>query len=325
MITCTMQNAYAALGATFLISVIPNVLLFFIPDWVVENDGKAKGIKITKSMLSFASGGLLGDVFLHSIPDLLIGEGHHGHHHDHKEDEGRALMVCLNILVGFFVFFSLERMMTLHAKVNGGDRGRVTAPSKKRTRSASAGRKMSKTKKGENDGIVGWVVGEVRSTYQAMKFNLSMTGYLNLAADSMHNFTDGLAIGASFAGSQSYGLGVAAFLAVMFHEIPHEIGDFTILVKSGLTKSEAIRAQFVTAISAFAGTVASLVGANSSETVKFLLLAWTTGGFLYIATVSMIPTILETDGEENAVKQSIFDAAAFILGVSMMLMVMQLE
>ena len=138
-----------------------------------------------------------------------------------------------------------------------------------------------------------------------------MTGYLNLVADSMHNFTDGLAIGASFAGSQSssYGLGIAAFLAVMFHEIPHEIGDFTILVKSGLTKTEAIRAQFVTAVAAFAGTATSLVGANSSETAKALLLAWTNGGFLYIATVSMIPTVLEPTAGDSIVKQGILEAS----------------
>ena len=63
--------------------------------------------------------------------------------------------------------------------------------------------------------------------------SLSAPGWLNLIADSMHNFTDGIAIGASFASGQ--GLARATFLSIIFHELPHEIGDFTILIQNGLT------------------------------------------------------------------------------------------
>lgn len=61
-----------------------------------------------------------------------------------------------------------------------------------------------------------------------------MAGYLNLAADFAHNFTDGLAIGASFLVGQ--GLGIITTATVFLHEIPHEIGDFAILVQSGCSK-----------------------------------------------------------------------------------------
>jgi zinc transporter ZupT len=63
--------------------------------------------------------------------------------------------------------------------------------------------------------------------------NLHVTGWLNLVADSLHNFTDGIAIGASFASGR--GLAYATFLSVIIHEIPHELGDFTILLQSGMT------------------------------------------------------------------------------------------
>jgi zinc transporter 7 len=57
---------------------------------------------------------------------------------------------------------------------------------------------------------------------------------LNLAADFAHNFTDGLAIGASFLGGNT--LGVITTITIFLHEIPHEIGDFAILMQSGCTK-----------------------------------------------------------------------------------------
>ena len=63
-----------------------------------------------------------------------------------------------------------------------------------------------------------------------------MSGYLNLAADFTHNFTDGLAIGASFLVSPA--VGAVTTLTILLHEVPHEIGDFAILVQSGCTKKK---------------------------------------------------------------------------------------
>ena len=63
---------------------------------------------------------------------------------------------------------------------------------------------------------------------------IKVAGYLNLAADFTHNFTDGLAIGASFLVSRN--LGIITTLTILLHEVPHEIGDFAILVQSGCNK-----------------------------------------------------------------------------------------
>jgi len=65
---------------------------------------------------------------------------------------------------------------------------------------------------------------------------IKVAGILNLAADFLHNFTDGLAIGASYLAGRSVGL-VTTF-TILLHEVPHEIGDFAILIQSGYSKKK---------------------------------------------------------------------------------------
>ena len=64
--------------------------------------------------------------------------------------------------------------------------------------------------------------------------DVKVSAYLNLAADCTHNFTDGLAIGASFLVSRN--VGMITTLTIFLHEIPHEIGDFAILIQAGASK-----------------------------------------------------------------------------------------
>ena len=68
--------------------------------------------------------------------------------------------------------------------------------------------------------------------------DIKVSGYLNLAADAAHNFTDGLAIGASFIAGRN--IGIITTITIFLHEIPHEIGDFAILVQSGCTKKRVL-------------------------------------------------------------------------------------
>lgn len=72
------------------------------------------------------------------------------------------------------------------------------------------------------------------------------------SADFTHNITDGLAMSASFYASPT--IGATTTVAVFFHEIPHEVGDFALLVQSGFSKRAAMASQFVTALGALLGT-----------------------------------------------------------------------
>lgn len=149
--------------------------------------------------------------------------------------------------------------------------------------------------------------------------SLTATGWLNLLADSLHNLTDGIAMGAAF--SAGGGLAMATVASVLLHELPHEIADYTILVQSGLTKWQAIRMQFVTAGAAFVGTFLGLL-ALRNETVETLLLASTAGGFLYVATVSVLPEVTQSKSTGSQLLAEMF---FFCAGVGLMVAMVALE
>lgn len=97
---------------------------------------------------------------------------------------------------------------------------------------------------------------------------------------------------------------------------------FLVLFFSLRSKSEAIKAQFVTAVWAFVGTVVGY-GVERNESMENLLLALTSGGFLYIATVSMLPPIVQ-DSDAPA-KEIALQMIMFLLGVFLMILVLFFE
>lgn len=141
-------------------------------------------------------------------------------------------------------------------------------------------------------------------------------GYLNLVADAAHNFTDGIALGAGF--RSSFGRGVAMTMAVLMHEVPHEVGDVAILMQVGFGKWQAIRAQMVTAVGALLG---ALVAVSTEQEEAGLLLNFTAGGFIYIATVDVLPQLLH----DSSVTQTLKEVCAMAAGIGMMLVVMAFE
>ena len=102
------------------------------------------------------------------------------------------------------------------------------------------------------------------------------------------------------------------------HEVPHEVGDVAILMQVGFGKWQAIRVQLLTALGAMLGTV---VGVISGQKQAGLLLNFTAGGFIYIATVDVLPQLLGN----SSMLQTLKEVAAFALGVGMMVIVMAYE
>ncbi|KAJ1837684.1 hypothetical protein LPJ70_005759 [Coemansia sp. RSA 2708] len=67
----------------------------------------------------------------------------------------------------------------------------------------------------------------------------------------------------------SHAAGLSTFVAVFFHEIPHELGDFAILVQSGFSRTSALASQFFTALGAIAGTIAGILIEEASKGNRF--------------------------------------------------------
>lgn len=164
-----------------------------------------------------------------------------------------------------------------------------------------------------------------------------LSALLNLFADFTHNITDGLALSSSFYASPT--LGATTTMAVFFHEIPHEVGDFALLIQAGYSKRDAMLAQFVTAVGAFLGVFIGIfvnefgagngASGNSVEGLLGTSLTWgdallpfTAGTFMYVGTVGVIPELLETGSDKGQeVVKMLTQFAAMALGAAIMILI----
>ncbi len=136
--------------------------------------------------------------------------------------------------------------------------------------------------------------------------------YINLIGDGIHNFIDGMIIAASFI--LSYDLGFATTLAVIFHEIPQEIGDFGVLIYGGLAKRKALAYNFISALTAVAGSLVTYYLASYVQDVGAFLVPFAAGGFIYIAATDLMPEL----HKKYHAKESIIQLAAILIGIGLM-------
>ncbi len=127
------------------------------------------------------------------------------------------------------------------------------------------------------------------SAMHLKKVNERPLGYLTLVGDALHNFFDGVAIAASFIVSPS--LGVITTVAVALHEIPQEIGDFSLLLYSGFTKTRALLFNLGSALFAVLGALIFYFATPLVENLEAFGLAFTAGMFIYLATADIVPEL----------------------------------
>ncbi|KAJ1952306.1 hypothetical protein EC988_003628, partial [Linderina pennispora] len=249
--------AVSSLLATFYISLFPNLILFATPSSIPN--------RALRVMVGFAVGGLLGDVFLHLLPHMFSdGHDHHGHSHSHDDDVPEATRNTVYgcaIFVGLLVFVVVDKFMRIFGDGHSHGHSHSHSHSPKSIAATSSSvadgkQKLRKRRTNKSDDEKD-AASDDESHGAPAKKQVKMSAYLNLIADATHNFTDGLAMAASF--YLSHAAGLSTFVAVFFHEIPHELGDFAILVQSGFSRSSALASQFFTALGAIAGTIAGIL------------------------------------------------------------------
>jgi zinc and cadmium transporter len=142
---------------------------------------------------------------------------------------------------------------------------------------------------------------------------------MNIVGDAAHNLIDGMLIAASF--MVSIPIGITTTLAIVLHEIPQEIGDFSILIHGGLSVRKALSFNLMASMMAVIGAVITLSIGERFENFASFLLPVTAGGFIYIAGPDLIPELQQ----EVKVSNSAWQFSAILLGVVIMALLTFLE
>jgi zinc and cadmium transporter len=135
------------------------------------------------------------------------------------------------------------------------------------------------------------------------------TGMLVLIGDGVHNVADGIAIGAACVASP--GLGFVTTLAVLGHEVPQELSDFTILLSSGFSRWRAFFWNTLSGLGTLVGVVAAYGGLGYAEAVVPYALGVAAASFLYIGLADLVPGL---HGRMGAAK-GVWQFAMMIAGI----------
>lgn len=271
---------------------------------------------------------------MHLLPHAFLGE--------HVEsgamvqvNEQKNVLIGMGIFGGLFFFFVMDKLMRVFNGGSGHDHhhhhhqeeDHATSSAVKKDNNLRQRKKQDKEEKEHKQD----------NNNNSSSSSIKLSAYLNLLADFTHNMTDGLAMAASFYASPSVGATTA--VAVFFHEIPHEVGDYAILIQSGFTKKRAMMAQFTTAVGAFLGTIIGIVIEQMSRSSpekahealhddgimgtglhwSDLVIPFTAGGFMYIATVGVIPELLQVTGKiQKDRRQALYEFGAMLVGLALM-------
>lgn len=251
-----------------------------IPIFILILIFNIQNIKILDIMSSFAAGALIGDVFIHNLPE--INDSHyHSHSHFYESNDSKysifynlfkqnELLICWGIL-SLFIF---EKLISYYEHTNLD---------------------IDHKHKGKDDHL----------HHHLHEHNHSNI-VISLVGDFIHNLTDGMAIGAGF--NKNLKIGVSLSLSIFFHEIPHEVGDFSYLLKQKMSITNAIISQMITALGSFFGVYLSFkIGEKYSDKI----ISFASGAFLYLA----INTIMGDLKNTKSLIHIILQGMAFIFGV----------
>ena len=202
-------------------------------------------------LVSFSSGSLFGDAFIHLLPETVA-------------EHGFTVAVSIFVLCGIAGSFVVEK-------------------------------------------IIHW-----RHVHYPDQAEIEAFAYMNLLGDAVHNLLDGVVIAAAYA--VDIRVGVATTIAILFHEIPQEMGDFGVLIHGGVSRKRALFFNFVTALTALVGAVVTILLINFVNQVIVFLIPFSAGTFIYIAGSALIPQL----HKEKAVRNSLLQLLFFSLGIAIM-------
>ncbi|ROJ35266.1 Zinc transporter ZIP6 [Anabarilius grahami] len=271
-------------------------------------------------LVALAVGTLSGDAFLHLIPHSL-GHHHHGNteHHHHgeevEEDSLRPVWTGLTALSGVYIMFLIEHFLTL-GKMYKDKKQKVQKKVDLTTEVLESEKLPSlqdndvKTLDGvETNG--GSACGRGVTEEEEVMLGAELYSDIDWAA-----FTEGLSSGLSTS------------VAVFCHELPHELGDFAVLLKAGMSVRQAILYNLLSALMGYLGMITGILIGHYAENVAMWIFALTAGLFMYVALVDMVPEMLHNDASEAGFSHYGFfllQNAGILLGFGIMLVIAVFE
>jgi zinc and cadmium transporter len=109
-------------------------------------------------------------------------------------------------------------------------------------------------------------------------------------------------------------VGVVAWLVAAAHEVPQELGDFGILIKSGWSRPSALVFNLLSGTTFLVGALIAF--AMSGAVDVLLMLPFAAGNFAYIAASDLIPQLRAT-----GLLRQLYYFGAFLAGLTFLLLV----
>lgn len=303
--------------------------VFVIP--ISRNHKNAYHVLLSVFM-GLAVGTLASDALLHLIPEAL---GLHSHHDDYEDEEhsgnethedddhdehGEGFHVepyvwyCLVVVIGIYAFYMLEVIMaTLH--LNGEN---SKTDMLENVGNGIGDNKLETFRKlDENHQSTATIETPKEEIKKSSNFftGLKPIVVMIVIGDAIHNFTDGLAVAASF--NSSILEGISTTLAIICHELPQELGDFAILMKNGLSFKMALFANLMSSLTALLGFYIGVSLSKDAGASQWIY-SIAAGLFLYIAMADMIPELIKSGA--GRMRTIIYHNIGILIGILIILL-----
>ena len=136
-----------------------------------------------------------------------------------------------------------------------------------------------------------------------------------IIGDAFHNAIDGVVIAASFLTSTE--LGIFVTFSVILHEIPQELGDFGVLLKSGYSRKKALLYNLLSGSSSLVAGIAAYFLLDKVEGLIPYALSLAASVFLYVSLADLIPEMhKETKPKESLIQFILILAGVFLIWLS---------
>ncbi len=233
-------------------------------------------------LVSFATGALLGAALLALIPHAVIGAG-----------TGNVHAVGIALIAGIALFFVLEKfLLWRHCHDDHCHEHAVDGPLHEQ---------------GHEQGQAPH--GHARKHDDA---RLKASGSLVLIGDALHNVLDGVLIAAAFLTDVHVGLVTA--IAIMAHEIPQEVGNFAVLLHSGVKRGRALALNLLTSLTAVIGGIVGYFALETAQSILPFALAVAAASLLYVAVADLIPGLhRKVDPRSSAMQVLLLGAGIAII------------